>query len=279
MAGHESFLVLNRFRWLKLAVVLCVAVIAAYLFYKPLGGHNGGTFLGYGLGSLGFALILWLGWLGVKKRGFSGGAHKMRGWTSAHVYLGLSLTIVATLHTGLEFGWNVHTLGYTLMMLVILSGIFGITVYAKYPAKMSANMKGVSATVLRAEMGDIDARLARLVQRLPDKFAEAARASLDKTIIGGNFLRLLGGSNSGCGSVQGHNIATLAAKSLSDESQREASDEIVEALARKAQIAQQLRRDLKLKAVMDVWLFLHVPLTIGLIATLTAHVVIVFFFW
>ncbi|MGB0504681.1 MAG: hypothetical protein ACPGGK_00670 [Pikeienuella sp.] len=279
MAGHESFLVLNRFRWLKLAVVLCVAVVAAYMFYQPLGGHNGGTILGYGLGSLGLLLILWLAWLGVKKRGFSGGTHKMRGWTSAHVYLGLSLTVVATAHTGLEFGWNVHTLGYTLMMLVILSGIFGIMVYAKNPAKMSANMNGASAVVLRSEMSDIDARLARLVQRLPDSFAEAARASLDGTIIGGNFMRLLSGSNSSCGSAKGRDIATLAAKSLSDETQREASDEFIEALTRKAEIAAILRRDLKLKAVMDAWLFLHVPLTIGLIATLTAHVIIVFFFW
>lgn len=279
MEGHESFLVLNRFRWLKLALVLCVAVIAGYMFYEPLGGHNGGTILGYGLGSLGFALILWLAWLGVKKRGFSGGSHQIRGWTSAHVYLGLSLTVIATLHTGLEFGWNVHTLGYTLMMLVILSGVFGITVYAKYPSRMSENMKGASASMLRKEMGDIDARLARLVQRLPDSYADAARASLENTIIGGNFMRLLSGSNSSCGSAMGRDSARMAAKSLSDESQREASDEFVEALTRKAEIAATLRRDLKLKAVMDVWLFLHVPLTIGLIATLTAHVIIVFFFW
>ena len=30
---------------------------------------------------------------------------------------------------------------------------------------------------------------------------------------------------------------------------------------------------------MDVWLFVHVPLTFGLLASLTAHVVSVFFYW
>ena len=43
---------------------------------------------------------------------------------------GLSLIVIVTLHTGFQFGWNVHTLAYGLMLLVIVSGIFGIVVYA-----------------------------------------------------------------------------------------------------------------------------------------------------
>ena len=49
-------------------------------------------------------------------------AWSLKAWVSAHVYLGLSLIVIATLHTGFQFGWNVHTLAYALMMLVILSG-------------------------------------------------------------------------------------------------------------------------------------------------------------
>ena len=54
---------------------------------------------------------------------------------------------------------------------------------------------------------------------------------------------------------------------------------MVATLSRKAEIAARLRRDLGYKAAMDVWLWLHVPMTLGLIASLAAHVLIVFFYW
>ena len=75
-------------------------------------------------------LILWLALLGIRKRAMTRGRWSLKAWTSAHVYLGLALIVIATLHTGFQFGWNVHTLAYVLMMLVIVSGIYGISVYA-----------------------------------------------------------------------------------------------------------------------------------------------------
>lgn len=279
MSAHTSFLAHERFKWFKLSAWLCLIVIVVYSAYAPIGGRNGGTWVGYGLGSIGALFILWLSWLGVKKRGFASGAHTIRGWTSAHVYLGLSLIIIATLHTGFEFGWNVHTLAYTLMMLVIASGAYGVIAYVRYPRMMSENMSGASVSALQKEMADLDVRLARLTQRLPDSFAEAARISLDRTTIGGGFFTLLGGSSRGCGSARGRDLAREQADKLTDPGQQTVATEMVATLSRKAEIASRLRRDLSYKALMDVWLWLHVPLTMALIATLAIHVVIVFFYW
>jgi hypothetical protein len=33
------------------------------------------------------------------------------------------------------------------------------------------------------------------------------------------------------------------------------------------------------KALLQIWLYVHVPLTIALLAALTAHVVSVFYYW
>ena len=278
MPAHSSFLVYERFRWFKRSAWLCLLVIVIYSAYAPVGGRNGGTWVGYGLGGLGLALILWLTWLGVKKRGFSTGAKGVKGWTSAHVYLGVSLVIIATLHTGFEFGWNVHTLAYALMMLVILSGGFGVFAYVRYPRLMSENMSGQSAESLRREGAEIDIRLQRLAQRLPDAFAGAAREALE-TRIGGGFFQLLSGSSRRCAAAAALAKARAEAERITDPEQQIAATEMIAALSRKAEISARLRRDLSFKALMDVWLWIHVPVTIGLIATLIAHVLIVFFYW
>ncbi|HEX6592389.1 MAG TPA: hypothetical protein VF050_10360, partial [Moraxellaceae bacterium] len=41
----------------------------------------------------------------------------------------------------------------------------------------------------------------------------------------------------------------------------------------------RLRNYARQKAWLDVWLLLHVPLSIALLAALTAHIVSVFFYW
>jgi hypothetical protein len=42
---------------------------------------------------------------------------------------------------------------------------------------------------------------------------------------------------------------------------------------------QRMRGFLRLKAWTDVWLMIHVPISIGLLAVLTAHIVSVLFYY
>jgi len=48
---------------------------------------------------------------------------------------------------------------------------------------------------------------------------------------------------------------------------------------RKQELVSRARRAVKLKARLDIWLYIHVPLTIALLAALTAHTVSVFYYW
>ena len=54
---------------------------------------------------------------------------------------------------------------------------------------------------------------------------------------------------------------------------------VLSLLEEKELTLQKARRYICLRSILEVWLFIHIPATIALIAALTAHIISVFFFW
>jgi len=275
-ADHEGFLRHRNFHWLKRAGALCLVAILAYALIDVSPRPNGGTWLGYTLGTTGLLLIVWLSLLGVRKRTMTRGAWSLKAWTSAHVYLGLALIVIATLHTGFEFGWNVHTLAYALMLLVIASGLFGVVAYSVLPAALSNNREEMTQPQMVEALSAVDRQLQSAAQPLEPRWASEVLAALGEgAFAGGLWSRLAGGRSGGATQM------AIAAFNLA--STEEAADPAlvrVEALLqrRAAQLA-RMRRHMRLKALLEVWLYVHVPATFALIAALTAHVISVFYYW
>ena len=103
---HESFLRHAGFRWLWIALLLSGAAAGVYFGIDVRPRPNGGTATGYALGTVATLLVLWLTALGLRKRWITRGRYSLKAWTSAHVYLGVATLVVATLHTGFQFGWK-----------------------------------------------------------------------------------------------------------------------------------------------------------------------------
>jgi len=276
---HESILAYRGFKYLKLSTLMVVVTVVAYAVHQPtVGPPNGGTALGYALGTLGLGLIIWLAWFGVRKRRYGLGKMQLEDWLSAHVYLGLGLIIVATLHTGFQFGWNVHTLAYTLMILVILSGAFGVFAYLRYPRLMTENRRGATQRELLTQIAELDVKGREISAGLGDDIHREVMSAQEKLVFGGSARRQLSGRDPKC-------PAAAVLKRVGDlalglpVSDAEKGRALIALLARKVELVERVRRDLAYKAMMDIWLFVHVPLTFGLLASLTAHVVSVFFYW
>jgi hypothetical protein len=277
-AAHASFLVYRRFRYLKVAVLLSLASLVAYLGWEPPGGHNGGTWLGYALGTIGALLILWLMLFGIRKRRYGPGNWSLKGWLSAHVYLGLSLLLVATLHTAFQVGLNVHTLAYALMVVVILSGLFGVFAYVRLPRLMTENRMGQSLDGMALEMLELDRQCVDLALGLSDEYVAEVQRSRQQTRLGGSARRQLSGRDPKCGTTLAlARVRELASTAPPAMSERVAG--LVVVLGRKQELLQRARRDIRIKALMDLWLYVHVPLSFALLAALIAHVVAVFFYW
>jgi hypothetical protein len=272
-ADHESFLAYKAFRWLWIALLLSVAATAGYLLADVTPRPNGGTWYGYILGTIGALLIVWLSLLGIRKRAMTEGRWSLKAWTSAHVYLGLSLTVIATLHTGFQFGWNVHTLAYALMMLVILSGLYGITVYARLPAKLSANRGEMSQRQMVESLAAIDRQLDQAAQPLARGDSDQVIAALEQDPFAAGLVARLANRHRGCRTARAR--PAFAAGGGPDAAQAR----VLALLERRAGQLAQIRRHMQLRAQLDVWLYLHVPATVALLGALTAHIVSVFVYW
>jgi len=281
-ATHESFLRHGGFLFLKVATLVCVVAVVAYLFQDRFQDARlppgGGTLLGYGLGTVGALLIVWLALLGVRKRAITDGHYSLKAWVSAHVYLGLALIVIATLHTGFHFGWNVHTLAYALMMLVIASGAVGVWAYATLPKTLSDNRGEQTRKQLLAQIVALDEAIFEAAQPLGRADTDIVRISLEKTVIGGGYWRRVSGRYDDCANLKA--IAKLQPAIQRASGQEAVTLQTVDQLMRrKAAALAQARTQIQITALLEGWLFVHVPSTFALLAALTAHIASVFLYW
>ena len=275
--AHESFLRYRRYRWFKIATFVSLLCIVVYLLVDVSPRHNGGSWLGYTLGTIGAGLIVWLSVLGIRKRAMTRGRWSLKAWTSAHVYLGLALIVIGTLHTGFQFGWNVHTLAWVLMILVILSGIYGISVYALLPGLSDCRSEMTGPQMIEA-VNSLDKQIQLAAQPLSDEDSAIVLGSLGEDPFGGGVWRRLSGSYPRCGNMAALRIMR-ARQEESSGKEEQALEQVVGLLEKKAAALQRLRGYIRRRALLEVWLFVHIPMTFVLLAALTAHIISVFFYW
>jgi len=296
---HDSILDYRGFRYLWLALILSIGSIVAYLWHDPIGVPNGGSWLGYTLGTIGALLILWLLWFGVRKRRYSGATGSVRGWLSAHVYLGTTLILVAFLHAGFQVGWNIHTLALVLMLLVIFSGFFGVYAYLRYPAMMTRNRADSTRDAMLAEIRELDGQTLQLADKVDKSIHDAILSSIQHSQLGGGVWAQLTRRDDSAIALAKLKEAVLKSNGESKQSKsgqtmvmmvdflaNQANDtqsenlrRLIDLVSRKRALATRVARDIQLQALMEIWLYIHIPLSLGLLGALTAHVLSVFFYW
>jgi hypothetical protein len=294
---HQSFVNYRSFRYANLAAAATGIALLAYLLDKPRVAPNGGTWLGYTLGTIAALLVVLLSLLGIRKRTFHSRLGTATGWLSAHIYLGLAALLLATLHSGLHFGLNVHTLAYGLMWLVSLSGCWGVYAYLRYPAMMTRQRGNLHRKALLQQIADLDERaleLAAVNVQVETLLAESIR----RTDLGSRGLweqlrardhsvALLGGESALRPSRlipdPGHRalIEQLANMQLATTAEpvRSRIAALLDLAGSKAALVQRLRRDAQLSALLRIWLYVHVPLACALLAALLVHIVSEFLYW
>lgn len=295
---YVNILKYRQRRYLWWAVILLIASVAVYLSQDAALPPNGGSWQGYVLGTLGLLLIVWLAWLGIRKRSYRSQRGTLEGWVSAHVYLGLLvLPVAATLHAAFQFGYNLHTLAYLLMWGVVLSGLYGLYAYLRFPPAMVGNRGNQAFDERLEELERIDKKCLDTAAQCDETIHGVVDSAVDRTAVGGGLLDqllardrsqvLVPGTqaqsasalvpNRGQQTVIDYLVAKIPDTTKRGEAQR--LQELLSLFGRRNELLRRLRRELSLQLRLKLWLCFHIPLTVGLLVALTAHVVTVFFYW
>jgi hypothetical protein len=218
--------------------------------------------------------MLWLMWFGARKRSYHSRSAPLVGWLSAHIYLGLALVVLVPMNAGFQFAWNVHTLAYALILGVAASGVVGLWAYTSAPTQITELRPGQSVESLFQRVDDIDLECRNIATAMPDTIARAVARCLDETRLSLSLRTLIGSTEQACpteGAIRqiGVDMRSLAPR-LRDEAEK-----LLELLGAKRTVVDQIRRDQRLKALLDVWLFVHVPLAAAALVVTLVHVFVV----
>lgn len=297
---HDSILTYAKSRYLWTALALSAAALIAYFWFDPGGPPNGGTWLGYTLGTIGALLIVWLMLFGIRKRRYVHNVGTLRGWLSAHIYLGTTLILIVLLHAGFQLGWNLHTFTFILMLIVIFSGFFGVYVYLRYPTLMTRNRENATRDAMLDEVAEIDQNALALADGIDPKIHAVVLRSIQNTRLGGGVwtqLRARDGSDLALDSLHkaiamrenNQEMKTAEMPTMfamvdylagrATDKQGEAMRKLIDLISRKKGLATKVARDMQYQAMMEIWLYIHVPLSFALLAALIGHIVSSFFYW
>lgn len=272
---RESILVYRNHFFLKVSLLVSLLAITAYVWHEPFERPNGGTWLGYTLGVAAGGIMIWLAWYGVRKRKYGVGKLKLEDWLSGHVYLGLALAVLATLHAGFQVGWNVHTALYVLMMIVIVSGIVGVVFYLRFPLLLTENRRGMTADVMLTQVADLDREIRQLAMNLDDATNAVALNASQELLVSGSLIGQLRGFDANCATTQARQFIEGSEIKGDDANRRQ----LLTRLVRKEEFLKRISRDVQLRCMLKIWLVFHIPFSVATLVALFVHVATVFYYW
>lgn len=274
--------------WRWIGGALLVLLIASYLWLARAGGAaHGGSAWGIAYGVVASALVVLLVAFGWRKRAYRSKLGTLEGWLQAHVYLGVLVLVVVLLHTGFRFEDRVAVAAFVVMGLVVLSGLVGAAFYTVYPRLLTDVQSNLSPAETSERLNRLTASMARLAsgrsRAFEGVFQEVVGASIPRGLAGWKLLvgRLPAGgrasAKAGVGGPGGDGGWTRLLARVPPEEQEPLRQLLM--LARQhRELHLRLAYQERYKNLLDVWLWVHVPLSVVLLILILAHVVAAFYF-
>ena len=140
--------------WTIASLIILAASIAAYVPYalKSAEGPRGGSALGLTFGIVGFAFMLFAALLGARKRVPVWRLGRAQAWMRGHLWLGLLSLPLILFHGGFHFGGTLTRVLMWLLIITVVSGVFGAALQHYVPRTMT---KDVPLETIYAEIANV----------------------------------------------------------------------------------------------------------------------------
>ena len=258
--------------WLGVGLVLVVVLCGSYVPYARRSAiPHGGLPMGLVYGGFATLLILILLYLAIRKRSYKSTWGTVDGWLQAHVYLGLVSVVAVALHSGFRFHDLLATATGWVLVLVVVTGLWGAALYSSLPRRLTQ----VQGRLTVAEVSDQLNQTARAMHRLTSGRSPAfqrvgteALARIQPPRFAG--WRLLLGP--GTDDDEGRQAYWSASLEQVGEDERHALRQLLVLLRQHRELHLRLRFEQRYKNLLELWLYLHVPLSILLLVLVAIHV-------
>ena len=164
------------------------------LTQSPTGHRNpGGTPVGLVMGSIAFAIFIFAGLFGVRKKLLRWNIGSVQSWMRAHIWLTILTIPLVILHSGFRLGGPMTILLLVLYVIVMVSGIYGLVLQHRIPRLMQER---VPVETIFEQIPHVRRKLFAAAEELRDAFdapgtnkvlaAAAARTSETLGLAGGS---------------------------------------------------------------------------------------------
>jgi len=294
--------------WLIASILILGVSTAVYVIYALAAPHGpqGGSAIGITFGVIGFAFMIFAGLLGARKQVPIWRLGRAQSWMRGHLWLGLLALPLILFHGGFHFGGRMTTILLWLLIITVVSGVFGAVVQHYLPRAM---LERVPMETIYDEIDRIREQLrAEAEEYVADLCGEMPEMA--PVAVGGEELRA-GGFTAmrprGGGAVQygltEEEVEPVRAfyttellpflenpggngSRLADETRSQAAfgklrmlvpapgHPVIANLEEVCKEERQLNSQLRMHRLLHVWLLVHVPLSLALLLLSAFHAVI-----
>jgi hypothetical protein len=274
---HRAWLVAS-------AVILGVSAVLYAIYRVPASaGSMGGTAMGLAFGILGFAFMIFAGLLGARKKVPVWRVGRAQMWMRGHLWLGLLSLPLILFHAGFHSGGPLTTVLMWLLVIVVVSGLFGAILQHYLPTVMT---REAPLETIYEEMEHVNAQLrheaAELVEGAGARTAEdkegvtiavEEQAAPLQRFFAQELRPYLENSAARRGPLADASLAERSFAQLKRLLPPELHD-TVDDLEDICEEHRQLARQARLHRWLHGWLLVHIPLSLALLLLGAVHAVI-----